>query len=142
MPQRFRQSTGATPSDTADRLHSAAIHLLRALRREDRATGLSAPRLSVLSVVVFAGPLSMSALATAEQVRAPTMTRLVRGLERDRLVRRMRDPGDRRVLKVSATEAGRALLLEGKRRRVARLAEAVSRLPEPDRGLLRRAGRR
>ena len=50
---------------TADRLHSAAIHLLRRLRREDAATGLSAPRLSALSVVVFGGPLTLGELATS-----------------------------------------------------------------------------
>ena len=43
----------------ADRLHSAAIHLLRRLRREDATSGLSAPRLSALSVIVFGGPLTL-----------------------------------------------------------------------------------
>jgi hypothetical protein len=61
----------------ADRLHSAAIHLLRRLRREDATSGLSAPRLSALSVIVFGGPLTLGELANAEQVRPPTMTRLV-----------------------------------------------------------------
>src|SRR6266545_3718677 len=64
----------------ADRLHSAAIHLLRRLRVEDKAMGLSAPRASALSVIVFRGPVTMSALAEAEQVRPPTITRLVDGL--------------------------------------------------------------
>lgn len=134
MPLRPRQ-----PDPIADRLHSAAIHLLRALRQEDRATGLSGPRLSALSVVVFAGPIPMTALAAAEQVRAPTMTRLVRGLERARLVERVRDPDDRRVFRVRATPAGRALLLKGKRRRVARLARGLERLGPADRALLARA---
>ena len=45
----------------ADRLHSAAIHLLRRLRREDEAMGLTAARASALSVlgalgVVFERP--------------------------------------------------------------------------------------
>lgn len=134
MPPRPRQ-----PDFVADRLHSAAIHLLRALRQEDRASGISGPRLSVLSVVVFAGPIPMTALAAAEQVRAPTMTRLVRGLMREGLVERVRDPGDRRVYRVRATPAGRALLLEGKRRRVARLARGVERLGKADQALLARA---
>ncbi len=47
-----------TAARTAERLHAAAIHLLRRLRREDVASGLTAPRLSALSVVVFGGPLS------------------------------------------------------------------------------------
>src|SRR5229473_2111765 len=76
---------------TADRLHSAAIHLLRRLRRQDDASGLTAPRLSALSVIVFSGPLTLGALATAEQVRPPTMTRLVAALEEAGLV--VREPG-------------------------------------------------
>ena len=46
-------------TEVADQLHSAAIHLLRKLRREDAASGLNAPRLSALSVVVFGGPLTL-----------------------------------------------------------------------------------
>src|SRR5262245_22540791 len=87
----------------ADRLHSGAIRILRRLRAEDRATGLSGPRASVLSVVVFRGPQTMGALADAEQVRPPTITRLVEGLEHMGLVRRSRSPSDRRVQVVEAT---------------------------------------
>ncbi|HJU65574.1 MAG TPA: MarR family transcriptional regulator, partial [Gemmatimonadaceae bacterium] len=81
----------------ADRVHSAAIHLLRRLRKEDTKTGLSAPRLSALSVVVFGGPLTLGALAAAEQVRPPTMTRLVTALEKRGLVTREPDPDDGRL---------------------------------------------
>src|SRR3954470_24959780 len=102
----------------ADRLHSAAIHLLRRLRREDDASGLGAPRLSALSVVVFGGPIAVGALAAGEQVRVPTMSRLVASLEGDGLVRRIPDPADRRVVRIEATEAGRALLFAGRARRV------------------------
>ena len=78
----------------ADRLHSAAIHLLRRLRVEDEALGISAPRLSALSVLVFAGPRRVGELAEAEQVEPPTMTRLVDGMERDGYVARAPDPED------------------------------------------------
>jgi len=124
---------------TADRLHSAAIHLLRTLRVEDRASGLSAPRLSALSVLVFGGPRTMSALALAEQVQPPTITRLVAEMEKDGLVERVRSAQDRRVLTVRATAEGRRLLEEGRRRRVARLASALEALPAADRKLLARA---
>ena len=124
---------------TADRLHSAAIHLLRSLRVEDRASGLTAPRLSALSVLVFGGPVTMSALAAAEQVQPPTITKLVADLERDGLVERERDPDDRRVLRVRATARGRGLLQEGRRRRVARLSEAVAALPAREQLLLAKA---
>ena len=81
----------------ADRLHSAAIHLLRRLRVEDEALGISAPRLSALSVLVFAGPRRVGELAEAEQVEPPTMTRLVDGMEREGYVAR----GDGRGTAVS-----------------------------------------
>ena len=86
--------------DLADRLHSSAIHLLRRLGGQDTAAGLSGPRLSALSVMVFAGPIWMSDLAAAEQVRLPTISRLVSDLEREGLVERVADETDRRVQRV------------------------------------------
>lgn len=112
----------------ADKLHSAAIHLLRQLRKEDDATGLSAPRLSALSVVVFGGPLTLGQLAAAEQVKPPTMTRIVTGLEKDGLVQRQGDVDDRRLTRIQATVKGRNVLAAGRARRVERLATAVRRL--------------
>src|SRR4029453_19459180 len=99
---------------TADRLHSAAIPLLRRLRREDSKSGLSAPRLSALSVIVFGGPLTLGELANAEQVRPPTMTRLVSALEDAGLVARVADPEDKRLTRIRATAKGRALLFPGR----------------------------
>ncbi len=123
----------------ADRLHSAAIHLLRRLRVEDKALGLSGPRASALSVIVFRGPITMSALAEAEQVRRPTITRLVDGLERRGLVRRVNDPADGRVQLVAATAAGRQLLQKGRARRVERLMQGVMQLSEEEQRVLARA---
>ena len=114
----------------ADQLHSAAIHLLRALRKEDDASGLSAPRLSALSVVVFGGPITLGQLARAEQVRPPTMTRIVTGLEKAGLVRRAGDPRDHRLTKIAATPKGQRVLAEGRARRVRTLTEAVKSLDE------------
>ena len=65
------------PATVADHLHSAAIHLLRLVRRRDAETGLSPARLSALSVLVFGGPRTVGDLAADEQVRSPTMSRLV-----------------------------------------------------------------
>jgi DNA-binding MarR family transcriptional regulator len=113
----------------ADRLHSAAIHLLRRLRVEDEALGISAPRLSALSVLVFAGPQRIGKLAHIEQVEPPTMTRLVDGLERDGYVQRSPDPADARAVRVEATARGRDAMLEGRRRRVAAFTTLLERLP-------------
>ena len=109
----------AIPDDElAARLHSAALHLLRRLAQEDRATGVSPARLSALSVLVFGGPRTIGALATAEGVTPPTMTRLVAGLVADGLVERLEQPGDRRVVRLQASLTGRATLLAGRDRKV------------------------
>lgn len=110
---------------TADRLHSAAIHLLRSVRASDVETGLSLSRLSVLSVLVFGGPRTPSELAAAEQVRLPTISALVRGLEEDGLVRRAADPADGRVVRLSATAKGRRILERGRERRLDNLEELL-----------------
>ena len=112
----------------ADQLHSSAIHLLRQLRKEDDVSGLSAPRLSALSVAVFGGPLTLGQLAKAEQVKPPTMTRIVTGLEKDGLVQRVGDARDRRLTRIQATAKGRNILAAGRARRVEKLAAAVTRL--------------
>jgi DNA-binding MarR family transcriptional regulator len=137
---RGRRSTAADKTaDLADRLHSAAIHLLRRLRREDDASGLPAPQLSAMSVIVFGGPITLGALASAEQVRPPTITKLVAVLEEQGLVERETDPADRRVVRVKATARGARLLYDGRRRRVASLAESLGQLPAADRAALSNA---
>jgi DNA-binding MarR family transcriptional regulator len=136
-------ATTCVPNDAAtelaDRLHSATIHLLRRLRREDARTGLSGPRLSALSVVVFAGPLTLGELAAAEQVRPPTMTRLVRALEVQGLVTREPDEHDGRVVRLRATAEGRTLMAEGRARRVRALAEGLRTLDVTDMTALHKA---
>jgi DNA-binding MarR family transcriptional regulator len=125
----------------ADSLHSAAIHLLRRLRSEDHATGLSGPRLSALSVIVFNGPIAIGDLASAEQVRPPTMTNLVRELEKEGLIERSADVGDRRIQRVRATPRGKRLLERGRAQRIARLAADVATLSVEERHLLSTAAR-
>jgi DNA-binding MarR family transcriptional regulator len=118
--------------DTADRLHSAAIHLLRRLRVRDRESGVGPAQLSALSVLVLGGgPRSLGELAEVEQVRPPTMSRIVVGLERAGLVRR-RETEDGRRMHLEATAKGTRILQEGRRRRVESLAKAVAALPEKD----------
>jgi DNA-binding MarR family transcriptional regulator len=112
----------------AERLHAAAIHLLRQLRLEDEASGLSAPRLSALSVLVFGGVRTVGQLAAAEQVRPPTMTRLVQALEAEGLVRREADPSDGRAVRVRETARGRRLLLDARQRRLEALAARLAAL--------------
>ena len=106
----------------ADGLHSAAIHLLRRVRKQDIATGEGPARLSALSVLVFGGPKTLGELAAAEQVKPPTMSRIVSGLVRSRLVKITMDPRDARRMHIRATAKGNRLLQKGRQLRIADLA--------------------
>src|SRR5712671_7452918 len=97
----------------ADRLHSAAIHLLRRVRKQDAATGEGPARLSALSVLVFAGQKTLGELAAAEQVKPPTVSRIVAGLKSSRLVETTADAHDARRKQIHATSKGVALLRAG-----------------------------
>jgi DNA-binding MarR family transcriptional regulator len=129
----------ATTEDLADRLHSAAIHLLRLVRGQDAATGIGPARLSALSVIVFGGPVSLNDLARAEQVRPPTMSRIVDALEAEGLARRRTNQQDRRAVQIQATEKGAQILQQGRRRRVKLLAAHLSRLSPTERKDIGRA---
>jgi DNA-binding MarR family transcriptional regulator len=112
----------------ADRLHSAAIHLLRRLRQLDVASGVGPAQLSALSVLVFAGSKTLGELAAAEQVKPPTMSRVVAGLKRSRLVEITRDPHDTRRMHIRTTAKGTRLLQQGRRRRIEYLAAHLDSL--------------
>jgi DNA-binding MarR family transcriptional regulator len=134
-----RSNPHPSSEHVADRLHSAAIHLLRRLRTRDAASGLGGAALSALSVIVHAGPIAIGELARAEQVRAPTISRLVRELEEAGLVRRHAVADDARIQRIDATAAGKRVLDEGRRRRVETLSAAIAALDADDQDALRAA---
>ena len=111
--------------ETARKLHSAALHLMRYVRAQDTALGVPPAQLSALSVVVFGGKTSLSDLAQAEQVRAPTMSRIVEGLVKAGLVKREIDPADRRSIAITPTKKGVRIMHEGRGRREKRLLELL-----------------
>jgi DNA-binding MarR family transcriptional regulator len=127
-----KQQRPAERLEVADRLHSAAIHLLRRVRKQDLATGEGPARLSALSVLVFGGPMTPGELAGAEQVKPPTMTRVVAGLERSGLVRRIPDRSDGRRVRIHATPAGTRLLQHGRKLRIEYLAKHLDGLTRTD----------
>jgi DNA-binding MarR family transcriptional regulator len=125
----------------ADRLHSVSIHLLRRVRRVDAAMGISPAELSALSVVVFGGPLTLGDLAAAEQVRPPSMTRIVKVLEANGLITRAPDELDRRVAWLRATPKGEKVMRQGRSARIALLADWLRPLSAKDRKTLGEAGK-
>lgn len=125
--------------ELADRVHSLAMHLLRRVRAADADSALSAARLSVLSMLVFSGPRSVGELAAAEQVAAPTMSRLVTGLEREGYVSRESDSADGRRVRVVVTPAGVRALNEARQRRIERMASLLEGLEPARREVVRDA---
>src|ERR1019366_5904362 len=119
--------------DLADGLHSAAIHLLRHVRTQDRASGVGPAQLSALSVLVFGGAMSLKRLAILEQVKPPTMVRIVQALVERKLAATRTDAADARKLSISATPKGRGLLQRARVRRVQALADMLARRSEAER---------
>jgi len=134
-------TTGTTRNrlEIANRLHSAAIHLLRGAAKPDVLSGQGPARLSALSVLVFGGPKTLGALAAAERVKPPTMSRIVAGLKRAGLARIQPDEKDARKVRISVTPKGERLLQEARQRRIQALERLLSGLNPADLDLLDRA---
>ena len=125
----------------ADRLHSAAIHLLRSAAKPDVLSGQGPARLSALSVLVFAGPRTLGELAAAERVKPPTMSRIVAGLKRSGLARIQPDGKDARRIRISVTEKGARVLQQARRRRIRALAQILEDLSAADLDILDQAAK-
>jgi DNA-binding MarR family transcriptional regulator len=130
----------ASRREAADRIHSAAIHLLRRVRVVDEeAMPISHARASALSVLVFAGPRSLGELAEAERVTPPTMSRLVAAMEQEGLVRRRPHASDGRSVRLEATAKGRRILERGRERRLALLGSLLAGASEREVAAVREA---
>ena len=134
-----KSERGGDAHAIAERLHSSAIRLLRRLRKSDSAMGLSAAKSSALSVLAFGGPQTLKDLAAAEQVRAPTMSRLVTEMEAEGLATKTAGAQDRRAVRIAATAKGRGLLEDGRERRLAVLTNQIEALSREERVVLQRA---
>jgi DNA-binding MarR family transcriptional regulator len=130
MSRRFAKTgkAGESTPALADALHRAAIGLLRGIKTADQETGLSPPRLSALSVLVFGGRQSLASLAKTEGVKPPTMSKLIAELEQEGLVEKSADPRDGRGLVIVATAQGKKIMLQGRDRRLALIEDRLGRL--------------
>jgi DNA-binding MarR family transcriptional regulator len=116
----------------AARLRITATRLARLLRRQGD-TGLSPSQLSALTSIERHGPLTLGALADHERVAPPSITKVVAKLEELDLVARRADPDDRRVARVTATDAGHALLAQVRQRKDVWLASRLADLDDDQR---------
>ena len=122
----------------ASHLRLSVFRASRTLRRESQA-GIPPTLLAALSTIERHGPMTAGALAAHEQVRKPTVTRILAALVAEGLVERTLDPIDRRVSWVQMTPAGRALMRAVRRRTDRYLAQRLKRLDADDLTTLERA---
>src|SRR4051794_30162823 len=126
-------------SDAADRIHSAAIHLLRRVREVDAAMEITPARASALSVLVFGGARTLTELARAERVTTATMSRLVGALEGEGLIRREPHEEDARAVRLHATPKAQRILEKGRARRTELLDSLFADLTPRELEVVRRA---
>lgn len=101
--------------------------------------GLSSNQLSAMAVLLNSGDQRIGALAAAEKMQPPSMTRIVNALEEGGMVTRRPDPSDGRQCVVALTEAGREVLLANRRRRDEWLAVRIAELTPAQREVLAQA---
>jgi DNA-binding MarR family transcriptional regulator len=135
------QAAPATHSQTTT-LRLQLMALLRRLRRESDSDDMPLSRLMLLGALLrLGGTASPTELGTVEGLRSSNVAALLRGLEKDGLVVRSADAGDRRRLHVVITPAGTQAVLENRSRREAWLSQAMAAcLDAEERALLIAAG--
>lgn len=131
-------SRSVAPGELAGRLRFGVMRLSRTLRRQ-AVSGITPSQLATLSTVEQAGPITVGKLAESEQVRPPTMTKIVAALIEAGLVTRQPDPLDRRVAWVLPTPEGKKLIRTARRRGDEWLAKRLKTLSSAELAVLDRA---
>lgn len=131
---------GGFPSavEVAGRLRFGVTRLARLLRQQADA-GLTPTQLAALATIDRCGPVPVGALADAEQITAPTATKIVDKLETAGYVTRRDDDEDRRVKRVAISRTGKALLEAARARKTAWLSTRLAALPDDDLRILTEA---
>ena len=109
----------------AERLYRLADHLLKDSKRHGQESGLTAERLSILSILVNTGPQTINKLAATEGVSAPAITRTVKSLEKQGFVIKSRSKTDQRVVYVAPTRKSQQLLDEISRKAQSTIEELL-----------------
>jgi DNA-binding MarR family transcriptional regulator len=125
--------------DDPERVYLFVQHLGRRLREIDAAAGLTPARFSALASLRFHGSRNIGDLAADESVRPPSMTRLVRDMERDGLVLRSPDPSDGRAVLIELTPAALAVFESTRAEKIALVAEYLATLNSATRAAIQTA---
>ncbi len=116
--------------EQAEQIYLFVQHLGRRLREIDAEHGLTPSRYSTMATLRFDGATNIGDLAVIERVRAPSMTRLIRDMQRDGLVRRSRDPKDGRGVLIDLSAKGRAAFDRVRVIKIALVADFLTTLPK------------
>ncbi|MCX4091807.1 MarR family winged helix-turn-helix transcriptional regulator [Nocardia sp. alder85J] len=135
MIQQERSRSTEELAEAAD-LYLAIGRITRVLRRSGDLGSLSQGSAGALGTLVRSGPMRLSDLAAVEHVTAPTMSRMVSGLEKLGYVERTADPGDGRAQLLSATEQAHGLVNGLTSARIQRFAATLEQLEPGERGTL------
>lgn len=124
-----------------DDAHELAISVARLNRRlrQERRSALTPTQLSILGAVARAEPATPGAIAAAEGVKPPSVTRILNQLAEGGYITRLADPDDGRQVLVEISAEGRSRLAEERQRRDAWLQEQLGGLTTHERELLRAA---
>ena len=120
-----------------ERIYLFVQHLGRRLRDIDARAGLTPARFSTLASLRFHGSRNIGDLAADERVRPPSMTRLVRDMERDSLLTRTPDPADGRGVLIELTPSAAALFDAVRAEKIALVADFLETLGGPARASIR-----
>ncbi|TET38437.1 MAG: MarR family transcriptional regulator [Planctomycetota bacterium] len=77
------------------------------MRNQMKSIGVHRGQGQVLRILGRTGVASQSELAGMMQISPPTLTNMLKSMERNGLVKRVRDTGDDRVVRVELTKLGR-----------------------------------
>ncbi len=138
MIQQERPRSAEQLAEAAD-LYLALGRIIRLLRRSGDLGSLSPGSAAALATLVRGGPMRLGDLAAAERVTAPTMSRIVTGLEKVGYVERTADPVDGRAQLLRATDNARDLVNGLTSARIQRFADALDGIDPAERKVLTHA---
>jgi DNA-binding MarR family transcriptional regulator len=112
------------------RLRAVIGRLARQLNETSTGEGLTPTQYSVLGLVRGRGPLGLAELTELEGLNPTMLSRIIRVLDEQDLIRRLPDPSDMRAARVEITPDGVQVHERVRERRTRVLSECLGRLPE------------
>ncbi|HTF50871.1 MAG TPA: MarR family transcriptional regulator [Pseudonocardia sp.] len=111
------------------RLRGVISRLARQLNATSTDEGLTPTQYSVLGLIAVRGPLGLTELTEMEGLNPTMLSRVVRKLDDEGLIRRQPDPADQRAARVQVTPAGSEVHQRIRAQRTQVLYACLERLP-------------